>query len=303
MCPFSKKGVEIVANIDGVYGSENSTNTNTHTYHNNHHQYFCSYHEWIHEVHEAINNNHGNGLTFIAKWFGRFNYLIINSHSWDYRWPLSTAHFLHRWIVIACFIIFICKFVCLCLLYLSHLTDERIIFFCVVFMFIHFSRKCPFIFVPNTNCHAMVPFVRQFSFWIYTFRMAWRLNERVREKKLDLITKVHRTMEIFIMKRVFISTMDFIFLSNKCLHFFDIFDSRTWDGFRWIQTKRRIQRTTPNGTTKMNKMLFGILFFAFSFFFLHNALPVHHWMQKKHKHFNCKRNNSEEDIISSLKMR
>lgn len=90
-------------------------------------------------------------------------------------------------------------------------------------MFIHFSRKCPFIFVPNTNCHAMVPFVRQFSFWIYTFWMAWRLNERVREKKLDLITKVHRTMEIFIMERVFISTMDFIFLSNKCWHFFDIF--------------------------------------------------------------------------------
>lgn len=44
-----------------------------------------------------------------------------------------------------------------------------------------------------------------------------------RKKKLDLITKVHRTMKIFIMERVFISTMDFIFLSNKCWQFFDIF--------------------------------------------------------------------------------
>lgn len=60
-----------------------------------------------------INNNHENGLIFIVKWFGWFNYLIINnSHNsrlssidFEWNWSNGECNFqpTHQQIVIACF--------------------------------------------------------------------------------------------------------------------------------------------------------------------------------------------------------
>lgn len=143
-------------------------------------------------------------------------------------------------------------------------------------MFIHFSRKCPFILYRIRIVMRWYLLSGNFPFGFIRFEWHGDWMSEWEKKKLDLITKVHRTMEIFIMERVFISTMDFIFLSNKCWHFFDIFliaeHEMVFDEFRLnVQFNEQLPMAQQKWIKCYSGFFFCILFLFLSFsHFLHN---------------------------------
>lgn len=162
--------------------------------------------------------------------------------------------FPHQSIVIACFMVIVCALWCSLCPHFYHLKDELE----------HFSwGNDHSFFHRNANCHAMVTFVRWFSCSKCIHSEWWQRHsneKKTDEKKNDLITRVHRTMEISLYVFLFPRWVSYFWVQNVGIFVFWLFFySLFWRELehemvlRWIHNKCILGFPAPNGQIKRTK--------------------------------------------------